>query len=367
MQSQTRKRGFLVTYDYNFAGRNIRGNLPDGSTREFTPGDTFGLVDLSTGVGTETNPAPFVRPQLAVTTIKDGNGNEITFGLNGFGAGMVFTDALNRNSNVQRDADSNPIQVTQPNGAVTVNTFDNKGNLLTSTENSNNAVTTMTYDTVFNNITSLTDPENNLTTFNYDSNGNLTEIIDVVGTRTTLEYTDINCPGQPTSQKSAVGLAEETTVTQQYDPATCNLVKTIDHLNFEISQEYDTAGNLIKVTDAKGRVTRMNFDSMGRRTMVIDPRNTEPSPICGTIGVTCFTYDEEGNLKTLMDTNGNITVWEYDNEDRTIKRTDPLLNFETFQYDGQGNLIIFTDRKGQVVEFQYDTANQLKKTHPASR
>ena len=43
-------------------------------------------------------------------------------------------DPLNRTTTIQRDAQGNPLTITQPNGAITTMTYDPKGNLLTSTE-----------------------------------------------------------------------------------------------------------------------------------------------------------------------------------------------------------------------------------------
>ena len=237
-------------------------------------------------------------------------------------------------------------------------------NLLTRTEDSIGATTTFTYDPTFARVTSITDANDNPpTTITLDSNGNSIELIDAAGTKAVLVYGDANCPGLVTGVTAAELLPEESTTLLAYDPLTCNLVSSTDPVGNVTALVYDSKGNVIAVTEAVGtpeeRTARFIFDSMNRRTKVIDATNTLPAPPCGTAGVTCFTYDAAGNLKDVTDGNGSLTRFSYDTRERVDGRTDPLLNPESFAYDGQGNLRFATDRKGQVIEFQYDAANRL--------
>ncbi len=45
-----------------------------------------------------------------------------------------------------------------------------------------------------------------------------------------------------------------------------------------------------------------------------------------------------GNLLTLTDARGKTTTWTYDDMDRVATRTDPLSRDESFEYDLNGNL-----------------------------
>jgi YD repeat-containing protein len=104
MIAQTSKRGFVTTYHYDFAGRNMQANRPDGSTRQIAASEIVGLIDLSSGVGTPTNPAPVVRPEDVTASFIDGNGNPTRFRTDRFGAATEIVDALGRRTMVVRDA-----------------------------------------------------------------------------------------------------------------------------------------------------------------------------------------------------------------------------------------------------------------------
>jgi hypothetical protein len=61
------------------------------------------------------------------------------------------------------------------------------------------------------------------------------------------------------------------------------------------------------VTDALTRATRIVYDALDRATKIIDARNSDPDPACGTLGVTCLAYDGAGNPIAVTDGNGNQT------------------------------------------------------------
>ena len=361
METKTSKRGFATSYLYDFAGANTQANLPDSSTRLLSPSRVVGLIDTSGGLGTEGNPAPISRPEDVMATFTDGNNHVTTFELDKFGGTLSRTDALGRNVSFVRDGNGNTTQSVAPNGAITEFTYDARGNVIAQRDAVGDPLereSTFEYEPTFNLITKITEPGPDSTTFNYDANGNLIEVIDAASTRTTLAYADPNCPGLMTSQTQAVGLPEESTVTFIYDAITCDRTQTIDPLGNNTVMEYDSAGNMIGMTDAELRVSRTTYDAMNRRVKVIDATNSNPDPACGSAGVTCFAHDGVGNLISITDANGNVTTFDYDVQNRLIAQTDPLLNVETRSYDDQGNLRFITDREGQIIEFQYDDGNR---------
>jgi YD repeat-containing protein len=202
LTSQTSKRGFVTSYDYGPHGRNVRADRPDSSFTLTAPSEVAGLIDVAAGLGTPANPAPFTRPEDAVASFTDGNGNATVFELDKFGGATGRTDALGRTTETVRDGNSLVTETTAANGRVDQMTYDGQGNLLTRTEAVGDAlerVTALEYEPVFNLVTKITDPRGNETTFAYDGNGNLTTTTDAALTQTVMVYGDANCPGLVTS------------------------------------------------------------------------------------------------------------------------------------------------------------------------
>ncbi|MBI4355825.1 MAG: VCBS repeat-containing protein, partial [Candidatus Omnitrophica bacterium] len=347
LRSQTSQRNLMTTYDYNVAGRNIQANLPDGSTRKISPSETIGLVNLSTGLGTQTNPAPLVFPAETVATFTDGNGHVTRFTTDRFGASTSVTDALTRQTTITRDANGNPIRLVNPNGAVTTLTYDARGNLRASTQQSIAATTAFTYEPTFNQVTAITDPNGNTTQIAYDAFGNPTRITDAFGTVTEMTY---DGRGLLTSVTSAKGKPEEATTTLTYDAITGNLLTTADPLGHTTTLTYDPAGDVATTTDAAGHTTRFAYDALNRLTQVTDP----------DLKVTSYTYDPSGHLTTVADANGHTTTFAYDAVDRLTQTTNSLGEFQAFAYDANGNLTEHRTPNPALVRFTYDAVNQLQ-------
>ena len=343
MVTQTSKRNFVTTYQYNFAGQVISAMRPDNSQVQLTPSSSIALPDFAVGIGTEMNPTPVKRLADIFATYTDGNGNTSTYEFNDFGSITRVTDGLGRVTNFVRDQDNNSTQTIDPGGNITESTYDNMGNILTRTEVSIGATTTFTYTTEgFNQLKTFTDPLNNTTTYNYDTNGDLISTIDPLNNQTTFSY---NSLGLQTSQTDTLN----NTVTFQYDPVTFNLDGTIDQLSNQTIFTLDSAGNIASTTDPEGKTTTNNYDTMNRLTQVVDP----------DLALTIYNYDDSGNLISITDDRNKTTTFAYDERERVTSKTDPLGNSDTFVYDGNGNITSHTNRKGQTISFTYDADNQL--------
>ena len=257
-----------------------------------------------------------------------------------------------------------PTRIRRADGTLLSMTYDERGNLLTITDESSGATTVFAYDPNFDLVTKIIDAENNPpTVINYDFDGNLTEIVqasgDVLETRARLAYQDLNCRGQVTTAIGAFGTSIESTTMFEYNSVTCNLEKIVSPLLHETLLDYDEVGNVIRSTDAELRATRFRYDEMNRLTQVIDATNSSPAPSCGTAGVTCYTYDRSGNLVAIQDARNQVTTFEYDSQNRLKERANPRGGKQTFDYDENGNLESTTDPAGRTASFEYDRANRL--------
>ncbi len=349
MTSQTSKRGFVTTYQYNFAGKCSGATRPDGSTVSMSPQWMVGLIDPASGLGTETNPAPFVPIADLKATYTDANNNTTTYLLNRHGSTIERINASGKTTITDRNDQNNATQIIDANGNIADIRYDSRGNLLSTTNQATGATTSYTYtNDGFNQIKTLTDPMNNVTNFNYDLNGNLTSVVDPLGNQTTIAY---NSFGQQTGVTDALG----NTVTYQYDSIKYNIEGITDQLLNQTTFTLDTSGNITTMTDAEGKTTTYSYDSMNRQTQIVDP----------DLALTTFGFDANSNLTTVTDARSKATTFTYDTRDRISSETDQLGNTEVYTYDGNGNLISLTNRNNETIAYQYNALNQLiQKTLP---
>ncbi|MFH1231474.1 MAG: RHS repeat-associated core domain-containing protein [Planctomycetota bacterium] len=80
---------------------------------------------------------------------------------------------------------------------------------------------------------------------------------------------------------------------------------------FKTKYEYDTQNNLIKTTDNQGNIAQIFYDSLGRKTKMIDP----------DMGTWSYEYDLAGNLVKQTDAKGQVLGFEYDQLNRLVKKT----------------------------------------------
>ena len=74
---------------------------------------------------------------------------------------------------------------------------------------------------------------------------------------------------------------------------------------------------------------------------------------------TLYEYDLKGNLTKLTDAKGTITQMRYDRLGRKISLNDPDTGITTYAYDALGNLLRQTDNKGQSIIMEYDSLSRL--------
>ena len=388
LTSQTSPRGaltpdpgdFTTFYQYDdVSGHFLQSTLPDGSTRGVSDTQGVGLVDPDHD-GTELDPRDLVPQSTVGASFTDGKGQTTSYQADSLGNLTLITDPLGRQTDIERDPNGLATEIERPNGAVTRLKYDDRGNLTASTEDAISATTTFTYEPAFNQVEAITDPKGNTTNINFDGNGNPVEIIDALGTITQLAYDDparnpSPAAGLLTSVTGAFGIAGlESTTLFEYDTLG-RLVETTDPLTHVTTLAYDSAGNVTQSCDALGRITRFDYDNANRLVKVRDATTTsvdfacpvvsDPAPPCpgqgvSEPGVTCYEYDANGNLTSVIDARGSQTKFVHDSKDRLAESIDPLLSKDVFEYDGNGNLILATDRKGQRLVFEYDDVNRLE-------
>ncbi|WP_428304807.1 RHS repeat-associated core domain-containing protein [Lacipirellula sp.] len=130
------------------------------------------------------------------------------------------------------------------------------------------------------------------------------------------------------------------------DPDGNNLVTALaSHLT---TSTYDAAGNLLSQTNGTaGETTRYKYDAQGRLILSENGRGD----------VTSHFYDLAGNLAETVDPDQNSTAYNYDGLGRKVSEATSA-GTRQFIYDARGNLSITVNRNGEAIVQSYDRLNR---------
>ena len=244
------------------------------------------------------------------------------------------------------DANGNPLSITDPNGTVTLLTYDARQRIKTRTVGGEQARFDY-YPTGL--LQRVTQPDGSYLSYIYDPAHRLTEIDDAVGDW--LVYT-----------LDAIG---NRTQTQRYDStgtlaATQSAVyNTLGQLWEQLTSSgsesqatvyaYDTQGNNASVQAPLGRNTGNLYDQLNRLTQITDPAG----------GNTAFNYDALDDLVSVTDPRTLTTSYSYDGFGDLKKVTSPDTGTLQTTFDSAGNVHTATDARGSTANYSYDSANRV--------
>ena len=347
MVTQTDERDFTTSYEYDAVGRLARSFWPDGSQRAASNAQSVGLVDLSSGFGTESNPAPVTRPADAAASFTDGEERSITMKGDTFGQPMELTDRAGLTTLSDTSSMGRTERLELPSGHILRATYDTLGNQLTATDDQVSGTFTYTYDPDFNQVETVTDPFSNTTTFGFDGTGNIVSTTSPESRTTSATYF---AGGLVETSTDELG----TTTTFTYDAD--GMVQQID-AGTGVDQRTTTitrtaAGYLDTVTDAESRVTSFTYDSMGRQLTTTLPDSE----------VVATTWDAQGNLATLTPPSTPAHAFTYTESGQLASYQPPALSGDvdtTYTYDDSGRLTEVDRPDGRSVIATYDAAGRL--------
>jgi RHS repeat-associated protein len=282
--------------------------------------------------------------------------------------------------------------ITDPDGAVTVETFD--GYLLSSVESlgDGNPTWSYTYDLNGNRVSS-TDPLGDVTSAIYDAHNDLRNWTDALGRTGTVTYL---APGFPSSITDPAGVnttyaydahtdvASMSTATSPTTAATetfghadtahpGDVTSVTDPDGHVTTYVYDAAGDQTSTVDALGDTTAITFDAVGRPTSSTDALHHTTHYVTDALGrvtaltdpmghVSRATYDAAGQLISTTDPTGATSHAVYDTDGRPLTVTDPKGATATRTYDPAGDLIKTTDGAGRITSSTYTVLHQLAST-----
>ena len=256
------------------------------------------LYDGSGKLISQTDPTGWVT---YYNTDDDSSSTEVKDAL---GRVISSTDRDGKTTYYEYDIDSHLIKITDPNGAISTNTYDAIGRMEASSDFEGN-ITRYEYD-VMGRTTKTTAPDGGETSYEYDVKGRITK----------TTYPD------------------ETTTETTYD-IYGNVKTTTDRAGNISENFYDRLNRVIKIKDPEGNYTYYDYDANGNRTAVRDPRSSSATDDTYKISYT------------------------YDDNDRLTRIDYPDGTYETTVYDAVGNATSKTDRKGQTTTYTFNNANRL--------
>ncbi len=393
--------GSWLTYDYNTNGlaritdmhgryfafeRNAQG-LPVTVIDEQGKKTTFAYD--AAGHATEvTNPDGFKKhfgydPAGMMTSVKNGSLAEEHYTYDN--KGRVLTSesegGVNRLERYYEDASSKTV-ITDGFGSKTAYTYktENGRKLTTAVTDALGGKATLAYDPNYN-IAAATDQLGRTTKFIRNNNGDPEAITDTLGNTSTIQYqvkmnyrdasgdhTDYY--SRPIKITDALGRATKL----DYD-SYGNLDKTVDALGNKTSMSYDKAGHMLELRDAMGSTYKYEYtmglaksvDPLGRVTKYKRDADLHVTLLTDPLGrSTSFTYDLSGNVTEVRNPANFVTKFAYGNGacpscggSQLSALTDPKGNTWTFGYDKYGRLTNTANPLGQQKNYEYDKMSRV--------
>lgn len=414
-------RTTTYVYDGNNAAANPKGNVTSKSVKDevnnVTRTWTYSNYDTYGRVGTIDGP----RTDVTDITTYTYYANDVAQG-NKRGMLWKVSNAANHVTEItDYDAEGRPLSMTDANGLVTTMAYWPRGWL--KQRNVGGELTQYAYDN-YGQLLKITMPDSSVINYGYDGAHRLWKISDGVdinsGNR--IEYTLDNMgnrtyeyaldPASALARKSKKEMdvlgrlwktymgADASTgfegyaTTNTYD-GNGNLATTTDPLSRTITNGYDALNRMAAVSvpalgGGAAHVTSYDYDSQDNLIKVTEPATPHPSG-SGTwrrdttydyngfnevktqtskdTGITNFTYDSAGNLKTKADARGICATYTYDGLNRvtaigyagTCNSGSPTESV-SYVYDtctnGKGRLCSVTDKTG-VTSYSYDIKGRV--------
>ena len=184
--------------------------------------------------------------------------------------------------------------------------------------------------------------------YNYDSRGNITEVINEYGTSSRVSYNDDNKINEIFS-----------------NDGTC------------FKYLYDEKGRLSSVRDLNGNVARLTYDSNDRiistkitskegevisNLATYDDTNNKETSIDEFGNVFTSSMDYLNRVVSQIDSNGLETEFSYNNKselEKMLAVVDSVTNANNYTYDKQGNTKTIEASNGSLYNLEYDSFGRL--------
>lgn len=230
-----------------------------------------------------------------------------------------------------------PHRIVDPLNSVTTIEYNEYSQIICET-NALGFKKTFEYDEL-GNLVKTTNSDGATVALVYDQNHNLVQVEDAIGSKWIYRYNNHN------------RLIEELDPLGNKTSYVYNdvvLVSITDPNQNCFAFQYDQNLNLRSIVDQKGLEVIWDYDSLGNLITITDSRGNKR----------VFIHDAIGRVTQIDEPDGNVRRLEYDGNSNIIRAQDKYYDVQ-FQYQGMGKLISRT-QGGTTIQFQYDTEEQLK-------
>ncbi len=203
-------------------------------------------------------------------------------------------------------------------------------------------------------LSQITDPNSSperTIEFIYDADGNLIEVINVMGHSTLYTYNE-------NGKMTGITDARSTEIKVLYYESENNPVSQIlcNAVGYKMDVTYNQSAITTSITKEaqSGKQEKIYFfDEEGRVVQIKLP----------DLSTRKFTWDDQNNITRFEDENGTETVYVYDSKGNMIKETDCLGYSNEFTYSNDFNQILSaTDKNGNTYLMTYDSKANLLET-----
>lgn len=185
----------------------------------------------------------------------------------------------------------------------------------------------------------------NVTKTLYDGQNRQKTVTYADGTVTQYSYDDINLT---TTTTDADGYSSRETMDKLGRTVKSEMITSTGPVLLG-SVTYDQVGNVLTKTDAKGNITKNQYNSLSELTAVTDALGK----------TTNYTYDMRGNMTGITFPDNNTIQKQYNERGQLVKHTNEKGQIRKYYYDANSNLHKQIDYKGQVQTLAYNTRNQM--------
>jgi RHS repeat-associated protein len=209
----------------------------------------------------------------------------------------------------------------------------------------------------------------------YDARGNVvseTKPTEDYGTQITTQFEGYDALGRPARKIYDDGMVSYQSEYDYADGVTTN-ISVSGGLNASMSRSYNSLGQLLSTTDAKGNKSYFAYNAAGLPVLIQDVLGSKITARYDDLGrkawfndpnmgVWNFTYNQYGELITQKDARNITTTFSYDKAGRQTSQTGQQMR--TWVYDAVvGNGKLYQAKvDGHIQTHSYDTAGRIKQT-----